>query len=406
MAHLDRYRYIQPHIEEALSFSPIVGVVGQRQVGKTTIVERSCPDRYVTFDKDAEMAAAQTDPSGFLASRVAVGGKVGGALAIDECQMVPRLFPALKLFVQKRPRPGQFLLTGSIRFTSRKAIQESLTGRIHTIEMLPMSFAEAHRMPLGDVVGAFGARGPFNERYLAGREVSLSQAKVETFLDQGGLPGICFLREQSKRNSKFKSHLETLLQRDIRLIIETTVPYENLRALLTYFAASQGLPMNWANAARSTQISLVTLKKIVFAFENMFLVRRLTPLGDVASARFYMEDQGMASFLHRHTPLDDLRRFVFSQMFHQIHYRYMDVYRLGYYANRGGANLSFVFEVNKEVLGVDVCESPTPNMGVLRSAASFLRDYPKARVVIFSLAAKSPTFIGDGITVLPLYAVI
>jgi len=66
MAHLDRHRYIEPQITEGLKFPPIVGVVGQRQVGKTTVVERACGDRYVTFDDESELVSAQTDARLFI----------------------------------------------------------------------------------------------------------------------------------------------------------------------------------------------------------------------------------------------------------------------------------------------------------------------------------------------------
>ncbi len=116
------------------------------------MVERTCKGKYLTFDDEAELISAQTDARLFISGHTVELTASSKTLAIDECQLVPKLFPALKLFVQRSPRPGQFLLTGSVRFTSRKAIQESLTGRIHTFEMLPMSFSDAHRLPLGDVV--------------------------------------------------------------------------------------------------------------------------------------------------------------------------------------------------------------------------------------------------------------
>lgn len=402
MAHLDRHRYIETHIKEGLSFSPIVGLIGQRQVGKTTTVEQACQSHYVTLDDDQELINAQAEPGLFLTQHSSQAGK---AFAIDECQKAPKLFPALKLFVQKRPRPGQFLLTGSIRFTSRKAIQESLTGRIHTLEMLPMSLAEAHRLPLGDLIRVGQKDNETLKAYIENRISPFTTTKMNFYLEHGGLPGICFLRDQSKRNAKFKSHIETLLQRDIQMIVETTTPYENLRGLLTYIAANQGQSINLANVARSTQISQATLRKLIFAFESLFLIRRMTSFGDVAAPRFYLEDQGMATYLHNYTPLENLRRFLFSQMFHQIHYRYMDVYRMGYYANRGGANVSFVFEINRNMVAMDVCESAMPNLSLLRSFNSLQEQFPKIKIYVFSPIAKV-TQLTDAVTLLPLEAVI
>ena len=122
MVHL-RTRFATRHLEDALAFSPLVGVLGQRQVGKTTLVESLVKSHYVSFDDETTKTAAELAPKQFLE-------QFNTLSAIDECQKVPSIFPALKLRVQKDKRPGQFLLTGSVRFTSRKAIQESLTGRV------------------------------------------------------------------------------------------------------------------------------------------------------------------------------------------------------------------------------------------------------------------------------------
>ena len=71
---------------------------------------------------------------------------------IDECQLAPALFTALKLRVQAFKKTGQFVLSGSVRFTSRKAIRESLTGRIFNLELLPLTISEANRLPLFDLI--------------------------------------------------------------------------------------------------------------------------------------------------------------------------------------------------------------------------------------------------------------
>jgi len=92
------------------------------------------------------MSQAQASPTVFLAS------KPGHPLVIDECQLAPALFPALKEWVRVRKSPGQFLLTGSVRFSSRKAIRESLTGRMIAWELLPMDWSEMHGTPLPDTV--------------------------------------------------------------------------------------------------------------------------------------------------------------------------------------------------------------------------------------------------------------
>ena len=89
MAQL-RDRYGSSHIKEALSFSALVGVLGQRQVGKTTLVELVTGSDYVTFDDDVQKSAAELAPQRYLE-------QFENLTTIDDCQKVPGLFPALKL---------------------------------------------------------------------------------------------------------------------------------------------------------------------------------------------------------------------------------------------------------------------------------------------------------------------
>jgi predicted AAA+ superfamily ATPase len=402
MAHLDRIRYIEPHITKSLSYSSIVGVVGQRQVGKTTAIAKKARAHYVSLDDQTQVSFAEQNPSKFL-DLLEQPGKF--PIAIDECQKAPALFPTLKLKVQNRPRPGQYLLSGSIRFTSRKVIQESLTGRITNLEMLPMSYAEAHRMPLGNILKYFSMSQKSLEETFESRFSSLKNSEIDGLLVKGGLPGICFLRETANRNRKFRSHIETLLQRDLRLIIETTVPYDNLRRLLTFFALNQGVPFNMSQVARDSQISANTLKKLIPAFENMFLIRRLTGVGDLVAPRFFLEDQGMASFLSGTMPLRDLIRFSFSQLFHQIHYRHMDTTLLCYYSNRGGAEIPLVFEVDHIKYGFIISDSERPNLSIIRSSESFLSQFANAKVMILSTYRHFKKF-DERLTQVPILCVI
>lgn len=114
MPHL-RVRYLERELFKLLGFSPLVGVLGHRQVGKTTLVA-SLGKEYFSLDLRTTHDEISADPFGFLSSVKKC------PTVLDECQTLPELFPALKEFVRKNKKPGSFLLTGSVRFTSRKAI--------------------------------------------------------------------------------------------------------------------------------------------------------------------------------------------------------------------------------------------------------------------------------------------
>src|SRR5262249_24032128 len=159
---------------------------------------------------------------------------------IDECQLAPPLFPALKLWVQKRKKPGQFLLSGSVRFTSRKAIRESLTGRISTVELFPFVLSEIRQDNLPDFL-CRALEAPSFTGFHVGPALSTAdrrsrQRDYEKYLELGGLPGLCFVREQRSRDRLLQDLLRTILDRDLRLVYETSLPFSDLNALCSELA--------------------------------------------------------------------------------------------------------------------------------------------------------------------------
>src|SRR5450759_2584440 len=100
-------RHVQSKIATALQDTRVALVVGPRQAGKTTLARLyTASDRpYLTLDDPATLAAARSDPAGFVRGlKQAI---------IDEVQRAPDLLLAIKESVDKDQTPGRFLLTGS-----------------------------------------------------------------------------------------------------------------------------------------------------------------------------------------------------------------------------------------------------------------------------------------------------
>ena len=102
-------------VSEALDDTRAVIINGARQVGKSTLAERVLDEgpkwQARSPDDPQTRLAAENDPVGFL--------DFDGLMLIDEVQRVPGLCPAIKNTVDRDPRPGRFILTGSARPASR-----------------------------------------------------------------------------------------------------------------------------------------------------------------------------------------------------------------------------------------------------------------------------------------------
>ena len=140
-------------VSDALSDTRVVIVNGARQVGKSTLAERvlhGVPRRQSRFLDDPQTRlAAENDPVGFL--------DFDALMLIDEVQRVPELWLAIKNSVDRDPRPGRFILTGSARLLASQSLPGALPSRSETIELWPLSQGEIDGEPDGFVDAVFGA---------------------------------------------------------------------------------------------------------------------------------------------------------------------------------------------------------------------------------------------------------
>ncbi len=389
MPHM-RARYAVELIKKLSRFSPIVGVLGHRQVGKTTCLEQIC-SAYFTFDLPGEMDAANIDPEGYVERRKTL------LTGIDECQMVPALFKVLKERVRVDKRPGQFILSGSVRFTAKKEIHESLTGRIMDIELLPFVISELNNEKLPDHLPMLLRQ---STEVVARKLSSVSKKKsievMRRYLNQGGLPGICFIREESLKKEKSDSQLRTILGRDFQSLQKTTLTYLKVRQLLQILSTKQGEPLSIAEIARQARISKPTLIKTIETLQNLFLIRIYPTHGGERRPVIFFEDQGEASVLSgilgtksedEMTPRDVLR-FFYANARAQFLYRKDKITEIFQYRTRGGALVPLVFAQGHRALGIIPILSETPETTDIKSGASFLKKYPDSKLIFMHAGEK------------------
>jgi len=384
-----------------MAFSGLVGVLGHRQVGKTTVLEKLCK-HYYTLDRKPEKEEATQDPGAYLEKR---GDSWVG---LDEVQTVPNLFPELKDWVRTHKKPGQFILSGSVRFTSRDAIRESLTGRIINLELLPLTQSEIEHLPLSsfcvDSIGLQTFDSVRNWRFRNPTELRQQHQWMNRYFQSGGLPGICFIRDEKLKSQKINEQLNTLLDRDLRLVKKIQLSLSDLKAIVTSLTALQGLPLDLTRIKRETGISTPSIKKVLYALEAIFLIRTIQIEGSTRGSTIFFEDQGEHVALSEKQPdtLDKIIHFCFVNLRAQFAYRLGEPTQIFQYRTRGGAFIPFAFKNKMGCLGIVPILSPERVQSILGSVNSFLKSYSNSKVLIVYPEVGKLHFVQPRVLELPL----
>lgn len=255
-------RHAEAAVADALVDTRVVLVNGARQCGKSTLVARIGGERgaeWRSLDRAATRQAATYDPTEFVAE--------AGPLVIDEVQRVPELLLAIKESVDRDPRPGRFLLTGSARVLGLRGLPDALPGRMETIELWPLSQGEIDEKPDGFVDAAF-ALGP--------RLHHVSSESRSGYIDRlvrGGFPEA--VARVSRRRERFlDSYVSDLINRDVIQLSEIERGPE-MRALTRLVAARSGQLLVPATLANDLSLAQPTVKRYLGLLEEVFLIKRI-----------------------------------------------------------------------------------------------------------------------------------
>ena len=393
MPHI-RKRHIEELLKKTLNYSPIVGLFGHRQVGKTTLISKFAKE-YASLDIRTVLDLVEIDPESFIQNRKS-------PFALDECQFSPALFPALKEHVRKNTKPGQFLLSGSVRFSARKAVRESLVGRMIAWELLPMDLSELHEQPLPTALRKLALSK--NIQIPLPASPYCNQKSFEQYLKYGGMPGFFSVRNETIRRQKIETQIEALLERDLRLLVETKLSYEVLRDLIAILSNEQGEPFEINRIARKAQITVPTLTRLMNAFQAMYILRLIPTEGGTKKKVLFFEDQGEATYFNSKSSGGsfDLVRFLFANLRTQLRYQNDEPAEITQYRTRSGAYVPLVATFNQKKIGIIPMLEENPHQKLIGSATSFLKHYPGSRI-LFAHMGKKDIDLHASMRIIPIH---
>ncbi len=252
---------------------PAILLTGSRQVGKTSLLEHAFPAYgYVSLDLPAVAEQADSSGSDFLR-------RYPPPVIIDEVQYAPGLFRYLKAEIeQHQDSHGQFLLTGSQKFTLMEKVTESLAGRVAVIEMFSLSLREIERFT-GEPI---------------------SRDRLCEWMFRGGYPELVAKGLDPRRF--YADYVATYLERDVRQALAV----RNLRdfdRFLRLCAVRTGQLLSMNSLAADVGVAVNTIKGWLSVLEASGVVMLVEPyyrnLGKrlVKTPKLYFADTGLACFL-------------------------------------------------------------------------------------------------------------
>ncbi len=285
-------RTISEHLTRASEQFPVVLLTGARQVGKTTVLQRTSGSErtYVTLDDPRLLALAKSDPALFMQ-------RFRPPLLIDEIQYAPELLPYLKMEADETRRPGLFWITGSQQFHMMKGVSESLAGRVAVLRLLGLSRREQIGRP--GTAPFLPAVAEVKERLSDGGTLSLAQ--LYRLIWRGSFPAIA-LNPRADRDLFYGSYVQTYLQRDVRDLAKVGDELAFLR-FLRASAARTGQMLNLAELARDADVAPNTAKSWLSILEASGVVWLLPPWHSnvtkrlVKTPKLYFLDTGLCAYL-------------------------------------------------------------------------------------------------------------
>jgi hypothetical protein len=271
-------------------------------------------------------------------------------LVIDEVQLMPRLFAALRPEIDADRHAGRFLLLGSASGDMLRQSGESLAGRVSYLELTPLLAAE---LPLVD------------------------QAGLQSLWLRGGFPLSTLAPDDDASYAWRQDFIRTFLQRDLPGM-GVRVPAETLRRFWQMLAHLQGQLFNASQLGMSLGgASHTTATRYLDVLVDTMMVRRLQPfLANVGkrlvkSPKVYLRDSGVLHALLGVATVQDLQGHPIAGaswegfVVEQVAAALPADAQLGFYRTAAGTELDLVIERGTRKVGVEIkfSSAPKPTKG-------------------------------------------
>ncbi len=258
-------RLAESELRRALARSPATVILGPRQCGKSTLAQHwiSALDAVYLDLQDRVDRARLVEPELFFEHHRA------RLVCLDEIQLLPGFFAALRSEIDRDRRPGRFLILGSASRDLIRQANETLAGRVAQLELTPFLLLEVSEL-----------------------------SDWKTLWVRGGFPESLMARDERDSFDWRSDFIRTFLERDIPAL-GFAIPLPLMERLWRLLAHHQGQTLNYSKLAGILDLSVPTLKRYLAVLVQTYMVRLLAPFDAnlkkrlVRSPKLYVRDSGI-----------------------------------------------------------------------------------------------------------------
>ena len=245
-------------------------IEGPKWCGKTTTAEQVASSILYMDDpekKEQNISMSEINPKRLLKGDV--------PRLIDEWQIAPKLWDAIRFEVDHRDELGQFVLTGSAVPGDTKEVTHSGTGRFTWLMMRPMTLYES-----GDSTGEVSLKELFNEDLNIDGYSYIDVERLAYLVCRGGWPKATDMRDEIALDQAF-DYIEAVIHSDINRADNVQKNPDKVRRLMRSYARNQGTQISNIELAKDVQgndellINEVTVSSYINALKKIFVIEEM-----------------------------------------------------------------------------------------------------------------------------------
>lgn len=340
-------------VKMMLKRHPVVGVIGARQVGKTTLARRiiaGYKGPHAFFDlENSEDVSRLSDPMMILK-------ELRGVVVIDEIQRYPDIFPVIRVLADRPKRPAHFIILGSASPGLLRQSSETLAGRIIYHELKGFAL---------DEVGS---------------------AKAQELWLRGRFPRSFLAPSLNASYDWRRGFIKTYIERDLPQL-GVNIQAQTLYRFWSMVAHYHAQIWNYSEFARSFGVADTTVRHYLDALTSTFVIRQLLPWHEniskrqVKAPKVYIADTGLLHTLLNIRTMDDLQKnpkvgaswegFVIEEIIRQMNASSEECF---FWATHGGAELDLLIVRGNKRFGFEIKLTSSPRITFsMKSAMATLR---------------------------------